>query len=242
MNVDPPLLPFLKPAHHGPQLADGRVDLEKVQEVAMTEPHYDSVPTLAADEEEGAGRGGLLDWQVRTGGGKVAVGPGAAATVAIDGMAAWRGDCARVQIELPWPDCLPRAKCLYGGPRRRACPQADADGQGASALRLMWQSCVPAPQVQRTHKLLEYRCTRYFYVDGVAAAAAAVAGGPAPGPGGATFTPVPALPKGFNEQLRSAAVTLATTGHAAAVEEAQEWDLGGRQLRCVRAVGDEQHL
>ncbi|PNW86612.1 hypothetical protein CHLRE_02g093700v5 [Chlamydomonas reinhardtii] len=130
------------------RLADGRVDLEKVQEVAMTEPHYDSVPTLAADEEEGAGRGGLLDWQV-----------------------------------------------------------------------------------QRTHKLLEYRCTRYFYVDGVAAAAAAVAGGPAPGPGGATFTPVPALPKGFNEQLRSAAVTLATTGHAAAVEEAQEWDLGGRQLR-----------
>ncbi|KAG2425624.1 hypothetical protein HYH02_014997 [Chlamydomonas schloesseri] len=130
------------------RLADGRVDLEKVQEVAMAEPQYDSQPTLAADEEEGAGRGGLLDWQV-----------------------------------------------------------------------------------QRTHKLLEYRCTRYFYVDGVAAAAAAVAGGPVPGPGGATFTPVPAMPKGFNEQLRAAAVTLAATGHAAAVEEAQDWDLGERQLR-----------
>ncbi len=30
----------------------------------MAEPQYDSQPTLAADEEEGAGRGGLLDWQV----------------------------------------------------------------------------------------------------------------------------------------------------------------------------------
>ncbi|GFR50066.1 hypothetical protein Agub_g12208, partial [Astrephomene gubernaculifera] len=46
------------------KLADGRVDLERVQQVALPEPQYDSQPTLVADEEEGA-RGELLQWQVQ---------------------------------------------------------------------------------------------------------------------------------------------------------------------------------
>ncbi|GLI67792.1 hypothetical protein VaNZ11_012078 [Volvox africanus] len=122
------------------RLADGRVDLERVQEVAMTEPRYDSQPTLAADEES-SGRGGLLNWQVH-----------------------------------------------------------------------------------KVHRLLEYRCTRYFYMDGTLA-------GPAGSLSGPTFTPVPAVPKGFNEQLKAAAQTLASTGSAAIAEMEQEWDLGERQLR-----------
>ncbi|GIL56505.1 hypothetical protein Vafri_11862 [Volvox africanus] len=122
------------------RLADGRVDLERVQEVAITEPHYDSQPTLAADEES-TSRGGLLNWQVH-----------------------------------------------------------------------------------KVHRLLEYRCTRYFYMDGTLA-------GPAGSFLGPTFTPVPAVPKGFNEQLKAAAQTLASTGSAAIAEMEQEWDLGERQLR-----------
>ncbi|KXZ43114.1 hypothetical protein GPECTOR_102g67 [Gonium pectorale] len=44
------------------RLTDGRMDLERVQEVALSEPLCDSQPTFSLDEEE-AGRGGLLDWQ-----------------------------------------------------------------------------------------------------------------------------------------------------------------------------------
>ncbi|GIL93414.1 hypothetical protein Vretifemale_20808 [Volvox reticuliferus] len=122
------------------RLADGRVDLESVQEVAMAEPHYDSQPMLGADEESSGG-GGLLNWQVH-----------------------------------------------------------------------------------KVHRLLEYRCTRYFYMDGTLASSAGSVLGP-------TFAPVPAVPKGFNEQLKAAAQTLASTGSAAAAEMEQEWDLGERQLR-----------
>ncbi|EFJ40236.1 hypothetical protein VOLCADRAFT_108270 [Volvox carteri f. nagariensis] len=120
------------------RLVDGRADLERAQDVAMSEPQYDSHPTLTADEE--SGRGGLL---------------------------------------------------------------------------LQWK-------VQKMHKLMEHRCTRYFYTDG------SPTGGGLSGP---TFTAVPAVPKGFNEQLRAAAQTLATTGSAATAELEQEWDLGERQLR-----------
>ncbi|KAG2500541.1 hypothetical protein HYH03_001317 [Edaphochlamys debaryana] len=128
------------------RLTDGRVDLERVAEVALAEPHADSQPTYEADEEA-APRGGLLDWQV-----------------------------------------------------------------------------------QRVQRLLEYRCTRYFYVEGPEAA-----GGVAPALSGrgssGTFVPVPPVPRGFVEQLQAAAQTLAATGQATAVEEAAEWDLGERQLR-----------
>ncbi|GFR50065.1 hypothetical protein Agub_g12207, partial [Astrephomene gubernaculifera] len=65
---------------------------------------------------------------------------------------------------------------------------------------------------------------------GAAAPAAAAAFGGGSG-GGGTFVPVPPVPAGFNEQLRAAAVTLAATGLATAVEEEQEWDLEERQLR-----------
>lgn len=43
-------------------------------------------------------------------------------------------------------------------------------------------------------RLLEFRCIRYFYVDGVD-----------------TFLPVPDVPKDFNRQLRSSAAALAAT-------------------------------
>jgi hypothetical protein len=43
-------------------------------------------------------------------------------------------------------------------------------------------------------RLLEFRCNRYFYVEGVD-----------------TFLPVPDVPKDFNRQLRSSAAALAAT-------------------------------
>jgi hypothetical protein len=43
-------------------------------------------------------------------------------------------------------------------------------------------------------RLLEFRCGRYFYVDGLG-----------------TFLPVPDVPKDFNKQLRSSAAALAAT-------------------------------
>ncbi len=46
------------------QLADGRVDLERVQELAVREPVYDSHPTLTVDEEHGGRGGSLLNRQV----------------------------------------------------------------------------------------------------------------------------------------------------------------------------------
>lgn len=68
-------------------------------------------------------------------------------------------------------------------------------------------------QDQSTHLLLEYRCTRYFYMEGAG-----------------TFVPVPAVAKGFNAQLQRAAETLAATGQATALDE-QDWDLPDKQLR-----------
>lgn len=46
------------------QLVDGHTDLETIEEVVQeASPEYDSQPTLAG--QQGQGRAGLLDWQVR---------------------------------------------------------------------------------------------------------------------------------------------------------------------------------
>ncbi len=76
----------------------------------------------------------------------------------------------------------------------------------------------PLTQDQSTHLLLEYRCTRYFYMEGAG-----------------TFVPVPAVAKGFNAQLQRAAETLAATGQATALDE-QDWDLPDKQLRWGRGA------
>ncbi len=70
-------------------------------------------------------------------------------------------------------------------------------------------------QVQRVHRLLEYRCVRYFYL-----------------PAAGSFVAVPPVPSGFTAELNAAADALEATGRASAVEAVQGWDQAERQLRC----------
>ncbi|GBF98967.1 hypothetical protein Rsub_11553, partial [Raphidocelis subcapitata] len=71
---------------------------------------------------------------------------------------------------------------------------AAGGGLGGPALNGIGGGSGAARQ-RRPHKLLEYRCNRYFYVEEVG-----------------SFVPVPDVPKRFNEQLMTSATRLAATG------------------------------
>lgn len=64
------------------------------------------------------------------------------------------------------------------------------------------------------HRLLEYRCVRYFFVPSVG-----------------KYVPVPDVPRRFNEGLMAGAARLAATKDWRALEAAADWSPADRSLR-----------